>query len=88
MLFFNYNLSIFNIFFSEMRIRSSVTNTTSVSSLKVNVTVLTPSSTPGVLDNPVISSVTSGQNTVIEFLLAVVKDTRSVELEVSSINTN
>lgn len=71
-----------------MRIRSSVTDTTSVTLLEVNVTVLTPRGTPRVLNCPVVSSVTSSQDTVVEVLLTVIENTRGVELEVGSINTN
>lgn len=71
-----------------MRIRSSVTDTTSVTLLEVNVTVLTPRGTPRVLNGPVVSSVTSSQDTVVEVLLTVIENTRGVELEVGSINTN
>lgn len=71
-----------------MRIRSSVTDTTSVTLLEVNITVLTPRGTPRVLNGPVVSSVTSSQDTVVEVLLTVIENTRGVELEVGSINTN
>jgi len=71
-----------------LRIRSSVGQSTSVSSFESDVSLLSPSFTPRVFDDPSFRGISNESNSVVKGLFTVREDSRLVELEVGGINSN